>query len=207
MFTHWKIRSLLFLCGSPNIAGSLLALSGLGLFFGGVIADWWLAIVAGLYASGYLIVPEAKGLENALQAEATRENLVEGVSRLACEARPRLPAEAGALLEKIQLAVQELAPSLFNGSMPLEHCAIMTNAITRDLPSTVGNYLRLPTAFANMHVVEDGKTCKVLLVEQLGLLDAQLAMMARSVHMHDVEAVQLNGILLKEKFRPVSFID
>ena len=37
----------LFLYSTRNIAGSLLALVGIGLFLGGIIDHYWLAIVAG----------------------------------------------------------------------------------------------------------------------------------------------------------------
>ena len=45
-------RLQLFLYSNGNIAGSLMAMGGLGLFFGGVIHAYWWAIVAGLYGAG-----------------------------------------------------------------------------------------------------------------------------------------------------------
>ena len=45
-------RLRLFFYSNGNIAGCLLAMGGLGLFFGGVIHAYWWAIVAGLYGVG-----------------------------------------------------------------------------------------------------------------------------------------------------------
>ena len=65
-------RLLLFLYSTPNIVGSALGVVGLGLFFGGVIDDWWLAIVAGLYAVGWLATPRDRELEIALRERASQ---------------------------------------------------------------------------------------------------------------------------------------
>lgn len=207
MGAKWKVRALLFLCGGGNIVGSLLALAGLGLFFSGVVRDWWLPIVAGLYGAGWLLTPSAEGLDADLRAEATQQSLGAAVAGMLAQARPRLPAEAVAILERIQAQVEGLAAKIFDGSMPLEHRIVTINAITRDLPSTVGNYLKLPAAFANLHRMEGDKTCKALLIEQLALLDEQLAGMARSAYENDAEAMKINGMLLRDKFRPVSFLE
>lgn len=45
-------RPVLFFYGTNNIAGCLLALGGLVLYFGGVIEAYWWLIVAGLYGRG-----------------------------------------------------------------------------------------------------------------------------------------------------------
>ena len=54
-------RLMLYLYSANNIAGCVLAIGGLVLFFGGVIHAYWWAIVAGLYGvgttSGWTSVP------------------------------------------------------------------------------------------------------------------------------------------------------
>ena len=199
-------RVLLFLYGSRNLAGSVLALAGLGLFFGGVIDDWWFLIVAGLYLVGYLAVPASRGLELQAQQEATQANLTGSVENLLREARHKLPREAIERLQGIEQTVTALAPKLFDGGMAIDAAASLINAVTRDLPETVRNYARLPAAFASLHAVENGKTCKQLLLEQLDLLDAQLRKIAESVYKDDAEALVVNGKFLKEKFHSMSFI-
>ena len=55
-----KMRIFLFLYSTQNLVGCALAIGGLGLFFADVITEWWLPIVAGLYAVGWLAVPGDK---------------------------------------------------------------------------------------------------------------------------------------------------
>lgn len=200
-------RILLFLYGDRNLAGSVLALAGLGAWFAGVFDEWWCPIVAGLYLVGFLAMPASRVLALQVQQEATQANLTASVAGLIAASRKALPPEAIGLLQDIQATVTALAPRLFDGGMAMESAAALINAVTRDLPETVRNYGRLPTAFASLHVVENGKTCKQLLLEQLALLDGQLRRIAESVYQDDAEALVVNGKFLKEKFHSLSFVD
>jgi len=198
-------RVLLFLYSTRNLVGSGLAIGGLALFFAGVIQDWWFPIVVGLYALGWLAVPGNKELELKGRNEATQANLVDSLDELISASMSRLPAEAAERLKRIHTVVTELAPKLFDGGVAMEHVVTLVNAVTRDLPGTVKNYLRLPTAFASMHIVENGKTSKQLLLEQLDILDGQLGKIATNIYKDDAEALVTNGWFLKEKFHTVSF--
>jgi len=199
-------RVLFFLYGDRNLAGSILALGGLGLFFSGVFDDWWFPIVAGLYLVGFLAVPANRTLELQAHQEATQASLTGSVDTLLQEACNVLPREAIERLQNIQQTVTVLAPKLFDGGMAIDAAASLINAVTRDLPETVRNYGRLPAAFANLHAIENGKTCKQLLLEQLELLDVQLQKIAESVFLDDAEALVVNGKFLQEKFHSMSFV-
>ena len=201
-----KMRVLLFLYSTRNLVGSALALGGLGMFFAGVIFDWWFPIVAGLYAVGWLAVPGDKDLELRVRREASQADLIESIDELIGEANGKLPHDAVDRLHKIKETVDVLAPKVFNGSIAMTSAISLTNAITRDLPETVQNYLRLPSAFATVHVLDGGKTCKQLLLEQLDLLSGQLVKIAESVYKDDADALVVNGRFLQEKFHPVTFI-
>ncbi|MQA37767.1 hypothetical protein [Rugamonas aquatica] len=206
MQVSFKMKVLLFLYGSKNLVGCALALAGLAMFFAGVIDDWWLPIVAGLYAVGWLAVPADRELEVQVRNEATQADLVEGMAVLVKDSRAKLPREAVERLERIQSTVVELAPKLFDGGMAMDYAISLINAVTRDLPETVRNYVHLPTAFANLHVIQGGKTCKELLVEQLDLLNSQLAKIAENVYKDDADALVVNGKFLQEKFHSLSFV-
>ncbi len=202
-----KTRVLLFLYSTRNLAGCALALGGLGLFFGGMISDWWFPIVAGLYAVGWFAVPADQGLALKIRSEVTQANLTEGMDELLDESVSKLPHEAVERLRRIQQIVEELAPKIFSGGVTMDYAIALTNAVMRDLPETVKNYLRLPTAFATLHVIDNGKTCKQLLLDQLDLLSEQLSKIADNVYKDDAEALVVNGKFLKEKFHAVSFIE
>lgn len=202
-----KTRAAIFFYGAPNIAGCSLALGGLGLFLGGVISDWWLPICAGLYAAGALIAQASRGLASKERSAAAGQELASGNEALIEYSKGRLHAEALAPQEKIPGVVEGLAPRMAGGSMPLQDSVILANAVSRDLPTTVSNYLRLPAAFAKFHQLDGGKTCKAMLIEQRQLLDERLGEMAASAHGNDAEAMRINGMLLQEKFKPVSFLE
>lgn len=202
----FKIRALLFLYSTKNLVGSALALLGLGLFFTGLIDDWWFIIVIGLYATGWLAVPADHHLEIQVRNEATQANLTQSVDELLSETEGKLPREAVERLQHIQEIVIALAPKLFDGGMAMDYAISLVNAVTRDLPGTVRNYLNLPTAFATLHIVENGKTCKQLLIEQLDLLSTQLSKIAENVYKDDADALIVNGKFLDEKFHSLSFV-
>jgi hypothetical protein len=201
-----KMRALLFLYSTQNLVGSTLAIGGLGLFFAGLINHWWFPIVAGLYAIGWLAVPADKELELKVRNEATQANLVDSIEDLISASKSRLPAEALERLQKIRDVVEELAPKLFDGSVAMTYAVSLVNAVTRDLPETVKNYLHLPPAFASMYTVDQGKTCKQLLLDQLDLLSSQLTKIAENIYKDDADALVVNGRFLQEKFHAVSFV-
>lgn len=203
-------RILLFLYGRPNIIGCILALVGLALLFGGVIRDWWLAIVVGLYATGWLATPHDRDLETELREQAAQASLLDHVDDLIAKSKKRLPAEATQRLEAIRGILESLMPKLQGlaeaGRITMDQDLTLVNAIKRDLPATVANYLRLPQAFATLHHVERGKTAKQLLLEQLDLLQGQLAKISDSAFREDAEALVVNGRYLREKFHSTEFL-
>lgn len=201
-----KTRLLLFLYSTRNLVGSLLAIGGLGLFFSGVIADWWFPIVAALYALGWVAVPGDRELALQVHNEATQADLLASLDDLIRQSEGRLPAEAIDRLTRIQGLVAGLAPKLFSGEVAMGSAISLVNAVTRDLPETLRNYLHLPTAFATMHGVDKGRTCKQLLLDQLDFLGEQLARIAESIYKDDAEALVVNRQFLREKFHAISFV-
>ncbi len=205
-----KTRLLLFLYGTPNIVGCTLALVGLGLFFGGVIGNWWLAIVAGLYAVGWLSTSGSRELELDLREGEAQVTLVEQIDTLIAKSRKQLPAEATDRLHAIRQILEALMPKLQGladaGTIAMDQVFTLVNAVTRDLPTTIANYVRLPQAYANLHPIERGKTAKQLLLEQLDLLHSQLKKIADSAYREDAEALVVNGRYLKEKFHSTGFL-
>jgi hypothetical protein len=201
----FKMRVLLFLYSTQNLVGSVLALCGLGLFFAGVIVDWWFPIVAALYGTAWLALPHDKALEFQILNESTQANLSEGMDDLIKQSKPKLPVEAFERLERIRVILNDLVPKIFGGGVAMNSVSLLTNAVTRDLPNTIKNYIALPPAFAAIHTVEQGKTCKQLLIEQLDLLEVQLTKIADNIYKDDADALIVNGKFLQEKFHEVSF--
>ncbi|MFZ6766417.1 hypothetical protein ACO0LM_04975 [Undibacterium sp. Di26W] len=202
----FKMRALLFLYSTQNLLGSCLAILGLGMYFTGVILDWWLPIVVGLYAVAWLAIPADKELELQIKNENSQSSLTDSVDALIRESKSRLPHEAVERLHRIQTTLQELAPKIFSGEVAMNYVSLLINAVNRDLPQTIKNYVLLPTAFATMHVIENGKTCKQLLLEQLDLLETQLSKIATDIYKNNADSLLVNGEFLKEKFHTVTFV-
>lgn len=194
-------RFLMFLYGRRNLAGCVLALAGLGLFFGGVIKSYWGLIVAGLYALGYLLTPPepAAGWKaDALDADQIEEAL-DGLLR---SVRGRVPEEVWTRLQGIRDAIVSLLPGMaeLRDISQSHNVHVVRQTALAYLPELLNSYLRLPSAFARLHPVKDGKTARQLLLEQLGILDAEIKKIAIDIHRKDMDALVIHGRFLEEKF-------
>lgn len=196
-----KRRLLLFLYGAPNIVGCLLGLAGLGLYFAGIIHDYWLPIVVGLYAGGWLVTPCPIGQPLRLSHELDTEALRASLDELIALIRRRVPADILARTERITVTLLEMLPRLgeFDGGSHNTH--VIRQTALDYLPAALQNYLVLPSAFARLHPLQDGKTAHQLLLEQLDLLDGKMREIAADLHRQDSQQLLIHGRFLEDKFR------
>lgn len=197
-------RIALYLYSTGNILGCLLALAGLGLFFAGVIDNYWGAIVAGLYLMGVFAIPRRSD-DASLSAERFNEdNLLEALENTLKAVGPKLPERARNCLASIKTTLEGLLPALKSleneAQLDLRSRVTVMSTITKYLPETLTAYLRLPPAFALAHHGSSGKTAQTLLVEQLEALDAQLKQVAQNAYAHDIERLVINGEFLQDRF-------
>jgi len=201
-------RVMLFLYSTPNMVGSLLAMGGLGLFFGGVIHAYWWAIVAGLYVAGVAGWPRSELAETAEQAELSTEMLGQQVRRLVDSVAKGLPKEALDELHKIQSTLTELLPRLQQlqdrGVISGKDQFTVIETVRRYLPDTLGAYLRLPKFYAQMQTLSDGRTASQVLTGQLKLLNTSLEEIAKNAFTGDAEKLVTNGQFLQSKFSEVT---
>lgn len=61
--------------------------------------------------------------------------------------------------------------------------------------------MNLPSAYANLHPVKNGKTARQLLSEQLDLLDHSMQQIVEDIHRNDTQKLVVHGRFLEEKFR------
>lgn len=197
-------RALLYLYSAGNIAGCLLAMGGLGLFFTGLIDAYWGAIVAGLYGAGALGWPRSTLAEKAEHAELSGEMLAQQVRRLVDSVQRGLPKDAVEVLHSIEATLQELLPRMQElqdrGVIGPKDSFTVTETVRRYLPDTLAAYLRLPRMFAQMQTLGDGRTASKTLLDQLRVLDASLKDVANSAYAGDAEKLALNGKFLQSKF-------
>lgn len=130
-----KTRLLLFFFSTRSLV--LLASGGLGLFFGGVIADRCFPMAAALYARDGVTVPADRELALQVHNEATRGDLLVGLDELIRKSKYRLPAEAIDRLICIQGLAAGLAHKLFSGEVAMGLAISLVNTVTKDLPEIV----------------------------------------------------------------------
>ncbi len=196
-------RFWLLLYGTPNIVGSLLGLAGVGLLFAGVIDRGWLPITLALYALGWVaswtFMPRA--IEG-LAATVAREHLEDEMNGLVQQVQARLPGQAAAALQRIRDLVLDLMGRMRAGNpLFVEQAFQIEQTVRNYLPHTLESYLRLPRFYARMHVVKDGKTAELLLLEQMRTLEAGLQRLLENVVADDAQALLANGRFLDAKFR------
>jgi hypothetical protein len=197
-------RLILFLYSTNNVAGSVLALVGLGLFFGGVINAYWWAIVAGLYGVGVLGWPRSDLASTAERTELSVDRLADEVRRLVDTVAKGLPSDALAALRSIQSTLVEVLPRLKElrdrGVISAKDSFTVIETVRRYLPDTLAAYLRLPRLYAQTQSLADGRTASQVLLDQLKVLDGSLKDVARSAFAGDAEALITNGRFLQAKF-------
>jgi hypothetical protein len=201
-------RVMLFVYSTPNMVGCLLAMGGLGLFFGGLIHAYWWAIVAGLYGAGVVGWPRNDLAQTAERTELSTEMLAQQVRKLVDSVAKGLPKEALDELHNIQATLSELLPRLQQlrdrGVLSAKDSFTVLETVRRYLPDTLGAYLRLPRFYAQMQTLADGRTASQVLTAQLKVLNASLQEIAKNAFTGDAETLVTNGQFLKAKFSEVT---
>lgn len=202
-----RLRALLWFYSNRNIAGCALACVGPALLFGGVIGPGWLAITAGLYAIGALLAPSPRHVERQLAEALTLDALPARLDALIDEVRPILGEAALAHLAGIRASLRDVLPRLTgDDSGALQDVSFtVRELVTRYLPETLANYAALPPAFRVAHPLQDGRTARQLLDEQLAVLDTQLRETVVLAARGDAQALLGNGRFLQARFATADF--
>jgi hypothetical protein len=193
-------RLLLYLYSNGNILGSVLGLIGLGLYFTGIISDFWLLIVAGLYVIGLLAAPRNQGQELRLRHQLDADELRQELEMFVNKIRGRLPKEIYQSVVSIKNTIVEILPYLQNLDESNYNLYTIRQTALEYLPETLENYLKLPPAYASLHVIKDNKTAQKLLEDQLNLLDQEMKSIAQEFYRDNTEELVAHGRFLEEKF-------
>lgn len=192
---------LLFLYSTPNIVGSVLGLVGLGSYFLGIVNQFWLLIVVGLYLIGVFVTPKNPTYDLQLRNQLTVEDIRAELEELIRKVRGKLPKDVLERVNSIKNSIVEVLPQIVDlGSSDYNIYLIQQTALDY-LPSALQSYLNLPKAYANLQPVKDGKTAKQLLVEQLDLLDGEMKQVVQEVYANDTQQLIVHGRFLQDKFQ------
>jgi hypothetical protein len=195
-------RLVRWLYGMPNIVGSLLALAGLGLFLGGVIGGVLVGpIVVGLYLVGAVATPRPRGLGAfTLSGDIDPGQIRSALNRIVSESGKRLPEELAAKVEAIQSTILDVLPKVSRSSIDRRDLFALERTVSDYLPQTIDNYLTLPRTYADGHAVQDGKTPKQLLADQLDLIEEKMREISDAVAKDDVDKLLAQGRFLEDRF-------
>jgi len=188
-----------WLYSTKNIAGCSLGVIGPVLAAVGVLSPpLGLAIIPALYAIGALAAPDSKGVD--LAAGIDRADVGRSLAEIQRRIADSVPPEVVERVRHISATVTETLPrtdGLGPGSSDLR---ILVRTATDYLPTTLQAYLDLPRAYADRHVVHDGKTSLTILCDQLDVLSSKLDEVADAVNRSDTDRLLANGRFLAEKF-------
>jgi hypothetical protein len=193
-------RLLIYLYSSKNIAGCVLALVGLILFFTGIIGSFiWPFVVAGLYAVGALIAP-GSGKYDLTSSSFDADDVRQALSKQLNTIHGKVPAEIEAKVQSINDTILGILPHYGEFPAGSPDLFVVGRTATDYLPRALQSYLNLPRVYATTHPVDGGKTSEQVLSAQLDLLGSKLNNVADAVHKKDSDALLANGRFLEEKF-------
>jgi hypothetical protein len=187
-----------YLYSTKNIVGSLLALVGLVLFFTGLVGALWPVIVIGLYLIGALVTPGNAAID--LRSGFDPDDVRKALDHEAHVVSGRVPADVFAKVQNIQQTILGILPR--SGALPpgSPELFVVERTATEYLPTALETYLNLPRAYATLHRVQNGKTPKDVLMDQLTLLESKMGEVADDVHRNDTDRLLANGRFLEERF-------
>src|ERR1700674_1126512 len=187
-----------YLYSTKNIVGSLLAIVGLVLFFTGVVGALWPVIVIGLYLVGVLVAPGTASID--LRSGFDPDDVRKALDHEVHAVSGRVPAGVLAKVLNIQQIILGILPR--SGALPpgSPELFVVERTATDYLPTSLESYLNLPRAYATLHPVQDGKTPKQVLMDQLTLLETKMGEVADDVHQNDTDRLLANGRFLEERF-------
>ena len=193
-------RLMLFLYSTPNIIGSALGIVGLLLFFLGIIHNFWFLIVVGLYGIGVLATPHSPTYELSLKNQLTVDDIRQELDDLVRKIQGKVPKEIMDLVLSIKTSIFEVLPQIVDLSSGDQNIYLIKQTALDYLPATLQNYMNLPPAYASLHPVQDGKTPKQLLIEQITLLDDKMKEVVQAINNNDTQKLLVQGQFLKDKF-------
>jgi len=201
-------RVLRFLLSRKNIGASLLALGGLALFAlglpGGVIG---IALIAALYASGYLLIPGEQGIKFTLFDERDAQQIRQGLSDMTYSMRFRVADDVMGAVEDVSRSIQlTLPPPGTPGLAAIDPTVMLIRQTALSyLPRVLDDYLAIPRMYAERVVVQDGKTARDVLIEQLRIMESKMKETAQAMYRNDADRLLVNARFLQERFARSAF--
>ena len=201
--------ALRFLYSRKNIGACLLALGAAALFVLGATGGSWLGLAAipVAYAVGYLLIPGERGVALTLMDAHDVEQMKRGLSDLTYSIRFRVADDVMAAVEDTARAVILTLPADGAPGMTAIDPTVMLIRQTalHYLPEALNTYLALPRMYAERVPVQDGKTARDVLIDQLQLIAQKMRETATAVYHNDADQLLANARFLQDRFADSAF--
>ncbi len=191
----------MYLTSPANLVGSTLGISGLALFFTGLVQGVIIVpIVAGLYTIGVLATPKSQKHEMVLRSQFKAVDIRNELEKLLNRVKRRVPKEAFEKALSIRNTILTILPQIEDLNSSDYNVFIIQQTALDYLPSALEAYINLPRAYANYQPIKDGKTARQLLLEQLDLLDREIKLVVQEMYQNNTAELIAHGQFLKDKF-------
>ncbi|SBW22261.1 hypothetical protein FDG2_2377 [Candidatus Protofrankia californiensis] len=192
-------KALAWLGSLKNIAGCTGAIGGLGLTATGVLGSpEWPFVVAALYAIGALVTPAPRPAPAGAQLRAAElRRVVDAQLRALAE---HAPAEVTSAAARVVDALREVLdrPQLLRAGSP--EAFVVVRTIADYLPTALEVYLGLPARYAETHRLDDGRTPRQVVVDQLALLEKGIRDVTEAAAAGDTAKLLAHGRFLADRF-------
>lgn len=200
-----------WLYSRKNIVGCASATFAIILYLAGIIDIFAWGIIAGFYVAGYLLAPKEK---TTVFFHLSNESLADYkgfLQRLYKNSEEYLPMEAKQKLQSICNNSNELLDFLDKSPEHInsfnEQIFSIKKIFDQYLPNLINRYIKLPKRYAETIVLQNEKTTKDMLMEQLKILDEQIIKISYAMYENDTKALQIHGKVLEQKFEEEDYFN
>lgn len=201
-------RALRFLTSRKNIGASVLALIGAAVaVFASIPAVIAVPLVVALYAVGYFVIRPEQGIKLTFFDERDAQQIRQGLNDLTYSLRFRVSDDVLAAVEDASRAIQLTMP--VEGATGLSaidpSVMLIRQTALHYLPQALEAYLALPRIYAERVPVQDGKTAKDVLIEQLRLIEQKMKETSQAMFQNDADRLLANARFLQDRFARSAF--
>jgi hypothetical protein len=201
-------RVLRFLSSRKNIGATILALGGAALFLFGITGgSLGLAAIPALYALGYFLVRPEQGIRLTFFDERDAQQIRQGLNDLTYSLRFRVSNDVMAAVEGLSRSILLTMPPTGSTGMSAIDPTVMLIRQTalHYLPKSLDDYLAIPRMYAERVPIQDGKTARDVLIEQLNLMNQKMQETAQAMYKYDADRLLSNARFLQERFARSAF--
>ena len=196
-------RALRFLYSRKNIGACLLALGGAALLALGITSGLvGVGLIVALYTVGYVLIPAERGIKFTFFDDRDAQQIREGLSDLVFSIRFRVADDVMAAVEDVARSITLTLPP--EGAPALSAIDPTVNLIRQTglhyVPQALDAYLAIPRMYAERVPVQDGKTARQVLIEQLRMIDQKMRDTAEAMYHDDADRLLANARFLQDRF-------